>query len=285
MRFYLKYLIVLIALCLSINAYAKTSVWVAEKEGKKIILAGSIHLLKPSQLPLPDAYMKALESSQRIVFELNMDELDQTDTGKKMLLAFQLKGVTLQQTLQPATWKALEKVIKDNNIAYPLNLFDAAFVSFSLPIFVWKRQGYDIGIDEILYKKAKQQKKIIEGLETFDEQLAALVTLKQIDPDALITEMLQQLLDPKLSLERLVADLYQGDQTVLNEQIVIYKQAAYKIFYENLLVNRNQAWLIKIDRYMQEDTPTMIIVGAMHLAGEGGLLQQMAKRGYKITYY
>lgn len=285
MRVFIKCSITFVFLFLSLSVYAKTSVWVAEKEGKKIILAGSVHLLKPSQFPLPKAYIKALDTSERIVFELNMDKVEPKAVGRKLTQSFKLSNrISLQGTLQPKTWEALKKTINDDNTLYSLDSFDAAFISFSLPILIWQGQGYRAGIDEFLYKRAKQKGKIIEGLETTDEQLSALKLLKQIEPDELIMKMLEELADPKLSLDRLIADLYRGDQTVLNERIDAYNEEN-KIFYESLLVNRNQAWLVKIDKLMEDGTPTMIVVGAMHLAGRDGLLEQLKKRGYKINYY
>lgn len=287
MRIQLKSCIVfIIFLCLSASLHAKTSVWVAEKEGRKIIFAGSVHLLKPSQLPLPDAYIKALDASERIVFELDMGEINPVKMGFKMGQTFALKnGETLQTILRPDVWSELEKTIKKNKVLLFPQHMDAAFVSFTLPILIWQKQGYQAGIDEVLYKRAKQQGKIIEGLETFDEQLSALKALKKIDPNSLIIEMLKELADPKLSLDKLITDLYRGDQRGLKELITTYKQNQDDTFYQRMLVHRNQAWLIKIEGYIQDGIPTLIVVGAMHLVGEEGLLEQLAKQGYTITYY
>ncbi|GAB6008029.1 TraB/GumN family protein [Dysgonomonas reticulitermitis] len=45
--------------------------------------------------------------------------------------------------------------------------------------------------------------------------------------------------------------------------------------------DRNDKWLLKLPQIMKEKS-NLIAVGALHLAGEEGLLYQLAKMGYKI---
>jgi uncharacterized protein YbaP (TraB family) len=45
--------------------------------------------------------------------------------------------------------------------------------------------------------------------------------------------------------------------------------------------DRNDKWLLKLPQIMEEKS-SLIAVGALHLAGEEGLLYQLAKMGYKI---
>ncbi len=47
-----------------------SSVWVAEKDGHAIYLAGTIHLLRKKDYPLPDVFDQAYNDSRRLVFEL-----------------------------------------------------------------------------------------------------------------------------------------------------------------------------------------------------------------------
>src|SRR5947207_15155723 len=47
-----------------------SSVWAAEKAGHVIYLAGTIHLLREKDYPLPDVFERAYQDSTRLVFEL-----------------------------------------------------------------------------------------------------------------------------------------------------------------------------------------------------------------------
>ncbi|UYZ84518.1 TraB/GumN family protein [Entomomonas sp. E2T0] len=280
-----KLWLLLIVLIAPMLAYGKSSVWIAEKDNKKIILAGSVHLIHPSQLPLPAEYLKAFDASKRIVFEIDLAEMSSLTSAAKMMQIFQLQGTTLDKTLKPAVWRELQQMMQKHNIPTTLVMFDAAFMSFSLPMIIWQQQGYQEGIDKILYDKAKQQGKAVAGLETFDQQLAALASLKRINPNILIEETLKGLTDPELALDTLIKQVYQGETTAIEDQLEHYKTKDMETFYQNLLVKRNQAWIAQITRYAADNTPTMVVVGAMHLVGDDSVLKLLEEKGYQIKYY
>lgn len=280
-----KVLFVIIILTFSHTLLAKSSVWLAEKEGHSIILAGSVHLIHPSQLPLPPEYLKAFTASDRIVFEIDLKEMNSKTSLAKMLNTFKLKGTTLDKTLKPAVWQALKEVMAQYHVPHTVLAYDAAFMSFSLPLIIWQQQGYQEGVDKLLYDKAKQENKEIVGLETFDEQLAALASIKEVDPNVLIEETLNEIKNPQFSLDNLIKELYQAEQTILNEQIAIYTTKEMESFYQVLLINRNKAWIPKIDQFAKGSTKTMVVVGAMHLAGNDSVLELLKEQGYNISYY
>lgn len=266
-------------------SYAKSSVWLAEQGDKKVILAGSVHLLHPSQLPIPDEYLKAFAASERIVFEIDLAEMNSMTAAAKMMQNFQLQGTTLDKTLKPAVWQKLKGLMQQHNVPTTLVMFDAAFMSFSLPVLIWQQQGYGDGIDKILYDKAKQEGKTIVGLETFDQQLAALASLKEVDPNVLIEETIKSLTDPKLTISALIKQVYQGDTEAIDQQMDALRTKEMEKFYQVLLVNRNKAWISQIDGYASDKIPTMVVVGAMHLVGDESVLNMLADKGYKISFY
>lgn len=268
------------------TSYAKSSVWVAEKDNNKIILAASVHLLHPSQLPLPNEYLQAFDESKRIAFEIDLTELNSLAAAAQMAQQFQLQGTTLDKTLKPEVWQKLATVMQKYNIPTQFTLFDAAFMSFSLPMAIWQQQGYQAGIDKILYDKAKAEGKEVVGLETLNQQLTALGTLKQIDPNVLIEQTLKELADSRFSLDTMIQQIYKGEANSIQEQIKEYNaDPSMAKFYQNLLVNRNKAWISKIEQWSSSDKPTLVVVGAMHLIGEDSVLKLLATDGYKISYY
>jgi uncharacterized protein YbaP (TraB family) len=59
----------------------------------------------------------------------------------------------------------------------------------------------------------------------------------------------------------------------------------YPKVYQSLLVERNNNWLPKIERLIKQPEEKFILVGALHLIGEDGLLQQLKNRGYQVRHY
>ena len=58
----------------------------------------------------------------------------------------------------------------------------------------------------------------------------------------------------------------------------------YKSFpalYRMLVSDRNRRWMPQIEKLLQEQQDYFVVVGALHLVGDGGLLELMRRDGYK----
>jgi uncharacterized protein YbaP (TraB family) len=56
----------------------------------------------------------------------------------------------------------------------------------------------------------------------------------------------------------------------------------YPRIYTELIVNRNKAWLPKIEAMLASEPKEFILVGAAHLAGKDGILAALRKKGCTI---
>jgi uncharacterized protein YbaP (TraB family) len=48
---------------------------------------------------------------------------------------------------------------------------------------------------------------------------------------------------------------------------------------------RNRNWIPQIEEFLKEDKNVLVIVGAAHLAGEYGLLNLLAEKGYELERF
>jgi uncharacterized protein YbaP (TraB family) len=55
-----------------------------------------------------------------------------------------------------------------------------------------------------------------------------------------------------------------------------------KAFEEKFIWSRHDAMLKKIEGYLASKDKTFVAVGALHLAGERGLIEMLKKRGYVV---
>ena len=64
--------LIIAAVLLSITSYGRAAcVWkVTSKTGNVLFLAGSIHALRSTDYPLPSAYNRAFDASERLVCEV-----------------------------------------------------------------------------------------------------------------------------------------------------------------------------------------------------------------------
>ena len=74
-----------------------------------------------------------------------------------------------------------------------------------------------------------------------------------------------------------------GDLEWLEQNIAMPMRNDFPTAYQTLLVKRNNAWMGKIEAMAASDQTEFVVVGALHLAGADGLLEQLAARGYRVT--
>ena len=81
--------------------------------------------------------------------------------------------------------------------------------------------------------------------------------------------------------EDLVPAWRNGDATQMLKEINTM-QNDYPALYKSLLVERNNNWLPKIEAYFNTDKTPFVLVGALHLYGNDGLLEQLKSKGYTV---
>jgi uncharacterized protein YbaP (TraB family) len=126
---------------------------------------------------------------------------------------------------------------------------------------------------------AKKQGKEVLGLETVEEQMAA------IDAQPLDSQI--------ISLQKMVLN-FDSTKNLMNEMIAVYKKDDAELLYkyvqqqgtdgmneEALLVNRNKNWIPKLKKIMQ-DKSSFIAVGGAHLGGNTGVLALLKTAGYTV---
>ena len=66
-------------------AHADTSVWKVTKGEQSLFIGGTLHVLAPSDYPLPDSYSESYLQAQTLVFETDLSALSTPDLQLRML--------------------------------------------------------------------------------------------------------------------------------------------------------------------------------------------------------
>ena len=53
--------------------------------------------------------------------------------------------------------------------------------------------------------------------------------------------------------------------------------------YKQLMTDRNNNWLVKLEQMFKNDKSEFVLVGAGHLAGEDSLLTLLENKGYQVS--
>lgn len=136
-------------------------------------------------------------------------------------------------------------------------------------------------LDSWFQIKGKAEGKKIVPLETADFQASVLFGSTPISYQA---EALVELLkDPDKAIEQVKTLNKAYNEQDLKAMLKLSEdENEHPEFMMALLDRRNADWLTKLPAIMQEGS-AFIAVGALHLAGEKGLVNQLRKAGYTVT--
>ena len=268
--------------------FSETSLWHISKNGNELFLGGTIHVLKKEDYPLPVEFNKAFKKSDTLVFETNIELTQTPEFGEKMtrMMTFPA-GKSLKDAISDKTFNKLKKYLADRNIPIESFLgFKPQMIVLVITVIELKKMGMmDIGVDEYFHNKAKQFGKTLEYFETVDEQLEFIRTMGQGNEDA----MLLSSIDDMSRMETVMNDIrfawLNGDENKMIDVGLTEMMRDYPDIYQSLLVKRNNNWMPHIERMLTNKKVEMVLVGALHLVGKDGLLQQLRNKGYRVKKF
>lgn len=282
-------LLLLASLLFAPALLAETSLYEISKGGQKIYLGGTIHVLRNSDYPLPAEFEQAYEKSQVLVVETDIKKSNSPEFGQQLAQAFMYSGgKNLAQDLQPALWQELQAYADKNQ--FPLgqmSMFKAVFVSLSMSVVEMQKRGYGLGqgVDMYFFQKASLAKKPIQELESADEILTHMNALTGLDANQVIGAALRDVKKMDQALGAALTYWRAGELEQLDHELAIDMRKETPEVYQRLLVDRNQAWLPKIEKLFTTNETELVLVGALHLPAKEGLLAQLKARGYHIKPY
>mgnify|MGYP003493184411 FL=1 len=284
MRFHRTLLPLLLWLLLPLNAFADPAFYRISKGNEQHWLLGSIHAGKPSLYPLPDPVERAWQQSRALVMEVDMTHISQEQWQEMGAITRLVDGKTLKDHLPIDLYRRTLIAAGQNGLTEamlaPLRPW---FAAITLTQAALERTGYrgEFGVDQHFAKRANDGGKPIIGLETLLEQLGYLASVGDNQ-----TLMLENTLDELPDLEKGFAEVMKawqdGDQAtlinLLKEEMAPPKLQAW--LEQTLLAERNRNWVKKWPGLPNE---SFIVVGALHLYGEQGLLALLEQQGWRIT--
>jgi uncharacterized protein YbaP (TraB family) len=267
------------------SVFADSPVWKITKGDRQLFIGGTVHVLGKGDYPLPEAFETAYRAATTVVFEADPRAL-QTPEFQKALLsrATYPPGRDLTMDLDDETEKALARYLASRGIPTDnIMRFKAGMVSITLTMVELQRLGLaGTGVDEFFSLRALQDRKEVLGLETADAQLDFIATMGEGREDALIAYTLRQVEALPDLMQAMKAAWRTGDNEKLEAVAMQPLEQDFPEVQEQFLKERNAAWLPKIEAMLATAPVELVLVGALHLVGEKGLLAQLQKRGCTI---
>lgn len=265
---------------------AETSVWRVEKDGNHIFLGGTLHILTASDFPLPEEFDQAYAESDTIFFETDIGAISSPAFMTKSMAAMSYSdGRTLQSVLAPETYAQLGSYLSERGMPISLmNGFTAGGVSLTITILELQNLGYTGGgVDQHYYTKAAGEGRTLGFFETIDEQLAFISKLGDGIENELILYTLADVSRLEGLFEEMKTHWRTGNADGLYTSMIAEMKDQFPDAYASLFLNRNNAWMPDIEAMFETEETELILVGAAHMAGPDGLLDQLARKGYTVT--
>jgi len=147
----------------------------------------------------------------------------------------------------------------------------------------YAKDGFDAqsGVEQQLEQRAKADGKSTAGLETLEQQLGFFEALTTDQQNKFLDLVLNDLHDADSDTQRVITAWRSGDAgklaSLLSEE---YQQ--FPALYQSLVTQRNRSWEPQIQQLLHGSHNYFVVVGALHLVGQGGLLELLRKDGYKV---
>jgi len=262
--------------------------WKVSDQNNAIYLLGSFHLLRPSDYPLSADVEAAFEDAEAVMFELSPAEMASSALPTQMMqAALRQDGKTLQDDLDAATWQKLQNYAEQNNLSLRnFATFEPWFVGLTISILEMTKQGLDpkFGLDTHFMDIAKQAGKPTNGLEAASDQIRMLDGMDAAEQRQFIAEALEQAEKGPAEMEALHRAWRNGDADLLWSKMAGEMKREYPRLYQRINVDRNNAWLPKIQQRLTAPgaDDTLVVVGALHLLGDDGVVEKLRGKGYKV---
>jgi uncharacterized protein len=267
-----------------LTAQAASPVWAIRGAHNTVYLAGSVHLLPSAQATLPAGLMRAYADSSRLVMEVDLGKLDPQQLGAGVLEQGRLPaGTTLRAVIGEERYGQVTHAAGDFGL--PREALDGEqpwVVAIELTDLEYLKLGFDPeqGVEEQLVQRAHADGKATAGLETVDAELGSLAGLSQPDQVRLLDQTLKELGEPPNELDDIVGAWRNGDAPRL-AKLLASEYREFPQLYRPLVTERNRLWLPQIEQMLAAGNNCLVVVGALHLVGDGGLLDLLRRDGYQ----
>ena len=248
-----------------------------DSNNKASYLFGTMHVMSEAHFFFPEKISSLLKNCEALCMEIKDIESQSIEPS---LLFDPEKAI--EDFCSKEQWDSLIRWAESDLLMSKEN-FEANF-KFAKP-FVLIQFMVNLNLPPIHKSHEKELEKIARasnitsyGLETVDEQLNIF---NQIAYPTQITLLMRQLNELDTSLND-----FKEMETAYNAQDIdalcaLSKNEMMKKLHDELLVKRNENWIPKMTKLM-ENKSIFFAVGAAHLCGEDGLIELLKKKGYRV---
>jgi uncharacterized protein YbaP (TraB family) len=274
----------LLVLLLVQNAVAEEQrglLWRIEGQGANACLFGTMHSDDPRVTKLPDAVLRCFNQSDLLMLEMSLDEKTVFEVAMKMMLEPETSlSDRIGSPLGEEAAGAMQTLGIPPEVTERLQPW-AVVMTLSMP-----QMETGQFLDKMLYEKGISAGKRFQALESVDEQLSIFNALTLEEQKSMLRQVLHEYRDyptmfDMLTQAYLAEDLQRLMAISIANPIAPDVELQQKVM-EQMLDNRNQRMADRMQLLLDQGR-VFVAVGALHLAGEQGLIALLRQHGYRVS--
>lgn len=273
-------------LLLTNSVQADTSVWRVSSGSNSLYLGGTVHLLRPSDYPLPEEYEEAYLDSEELYFETDIVAMT-SDMGiqAQMLQRLMYQDErSLKTVLSEEAYNALNEYTATTGL--PLVMLEKmkpGLVVSTLQVLEFQKMGFTPqGVDAYFSSRAMGDGKSMGALETIDEQIGFIEAMGEGNESEFILMSIADLQESEAVMGQMISAWRSGNAGQLQDLFVDDMRVRAPELYDSLLLQRNLKWMPQIEAMLEDSDKEFVLVGAAHLVGTEGLLEMLEAKGYDV---
>jgi uncharacterized protein YbaP (TraB family) len=266
------------------TAAADPAAWrITGKNGGEVTLLGSMHVLRPSDHPLPAAVDGLIERAQSIVMELDLDDVDAAAQQRVILETAMLpQGTVLANVVDASVYRLVEQTAGELGIDIKLlERFEPWFLAVTLLDQGMRQFGFQAerGIEQYVLDRARRSGKEIVGLESLEFQIGIFDSLPPPQQQAMLEQTLAELDEAETALDAMVDAWRDGELESLSAEL-LEDFDDFPGLYDTLVTKRNQSWVPALERMLADGQRHLVVVGALHLVGPDSVIELLRAGGH-----
>lgn len=248
-------------------------------------LFGTIHMIGKKDFFLTDAMKATFAKTQRVAFEIDMEEMSDFSTIMPLMMkTFMANGTTLRDLISEEEYTMVKNHFQE--IGLPMMLLDRI-----KPMFLSAMTSGDmfstentpdamVSYEMELMKMAQEQEKEIDGLETAEFQMSMFDSIPYDAQAKMLVESIKSNQSGDDQFEEMV-EMYKNQDIYRMQSMLKDEDQGIADYEDLLLAGRNRNW-IPIMAEMMVQRPTFFAVGAGHLGGKAGVIALLRQKGYEV---
>ncbi len=251
-----------------------------------IYLFGTVHIRRPGSHWGGANARAALTEADEVWTELEIgDDMQQRAAALVLQYGMAPTDQPLSSVLTPEENRRLRATTK--RLGAPELMFERMrpwLAAITLSMMPMMQAGYETaaGVDNAIDAAAAANGQQRRAFETIDQQIGFLANLGPEVQHQMLVDALDGADMPVEEIDLMSSAWERGDVETLERLVVDDMRAQYPDVYAVLFAQRNAAWMDVLTRELAGSGVDFVAVGAGHLLGSDGLVEQFRARGVTV---